>query len=600
MDVGKTDRSRSVPRRKQVNPSESHLRSPLLPSEKNNGGTPTASTSCARKLRPREIVPKYKSGNISSLSKSSATQQKQPRSSSPATFRRDSGLDSSQLPKRSLSAERRQPSSSFSRSSSSRPSTPSSLSKPSSTPSSHSRPSTPSSHSRPSTPLSHSRPSTPARDSVLEGHGISSSRRSVGVRTMMDGLWPSTRNVTTSSNSRSTHITTCEKEKSVASLDQASKSSSESMKTPLRRRNAPNANQSENSKPIRNSDKQGSPSYTNNWISMMSSRSSSPAAMTRSLDLTDKITKSRTRTSSPSSSNPLRSRSPVVRIPNNSSPPYKPLPRSISDGDKLSVLSKASLHPQLPPCKIPFPSSSSRPVTPSSSRPRPSTPSPSSVRSYIVDTPRKGKKNSNHIDNIHQLRLLHNQYMQWRIINARTEATMFDKKITAESVIYSVWASSSELLVKVITKKIKLQQIRQEIKLYFVFKQQLAYLEEWAALDKEHGGLLSKAAEVLKASIIRLPVTGRAKADVLSVKDAFGSAVDVTQFLGSSIYTLRKLVEDTNSLVSELASVSTTESYMLDECTELLASTAAMQVQELSLRTHLVQLKQDMLVVDYC
>lgn len=234
--------------------------------------------------------------------------------------------------------------------------------------------------------------------------------------------------LTTSFNSGSTHITAYEKEKSVTSSHLASKSPSESKKTPLRQRNAANTDQSENPKLIRNSDIQSSSSYPyNNRISMMSSRLSSPAAMTRSLDLTDNITKSRT--SSPSSSNPLRPRSPVVRIPNNCTP-YKPLSRSISDGSKLSILSKASLQSQLPPCKLPFPSSSSRPITPCSSRPRPST--PSSVRSYIVDTPRKGKKNSIHIDNIHRLRLLYNQYLQWRIVNARSEATMLIKKITAE------------------------------------------------------------------------------------------------------------------------------------------------------------------------
>jgi len=38
-------------------------------------------------------------------------------------------------------------------------------------------------------------------------------------------------------------------------------------------------------------------------------------------------------------------------------------------------------------------------------------------------------------------------------------------------------------------------------------------------------------------------------------------------------------VEGTNFLVSELSGVAATESTMLDECRELLASTAAMQVK---------------------
>lgn len=38
-------------------------------------------------------------------------------------------------------------------------------------------------------------------------------------------------------------------------------------------------------------------------------------------------------------------------------------------------------------------------------------------------------------------------------------------------------------------------------------------------------------------------------------------------------------MEDTNALVSELAEAAVTECIMLDECRELLASTAAMQVK---------------------
>ncbi|GMP35943.1 hypothetical protein CsSME_00008209 [Camellia sinensis var. sinensis] len=50
-------------------------------------------------------------------------------------------------------------------------------------------------------------------------------------------------------------------------------------------------------------------------------------------------------------------------------------------------------------------------------------------------------------------------------------------------------------------------------------------------------------------------------------------------------------VEGMNCLVSELADVSAQERAMLDECEALLASTAALQVEEYSLRTHLIQMK---------
>jgi len=81
-----------------------------------------------------------------------------------------------------------------------------------------------------------------------------------------------------------------------------------------------------------------------------------------------------------------------------------------------------------------------RPSTPmqsrgaSPSRIRPSSPtkqssSTASVLSFIADV--KGKK-TYQLEDAHQLRLLHNRYLQWRFANAQADATMYIQKITAE------------------------------------------------------------------------------------------------------------------------------------------------------------------------
>lgn len=45
---------------------------------------------------------------------------------------------------------------------------------------------------------------------------------------------------------------------------------------------------------------------------------------------------------------------------------------------------------------------------------------------YFVDA-RKGKKNAGQIEDIHQLRLLNNRYLQWRLVNAHSEDTLSQK-----------------------------------------------------------------------------------------------------------------------------------------------------------------------------
>jgi hypothetical protein len=53
------------------------------------------------------------------------------------------------------------------------------------------------------------------------------------------------------------------------------------------------------------------------------------------------------------------------------------------------------------------------------------------VFNYIVDA-RKGKKTAHQVENIHQLRLLDNRYLQWRFLNAVSEATLSFRINSAE------------------------------------------------------------------------------------------------------------------------------------------------------------------------
>lgn len=270
----------------------------------------------------------------------------------------------------------------------------------------------------------------------------------------------------------------------------------------------------------------------------------------------------------------------------------------------------------LPGSRQPSPSRTSIPLSSvsrgaSPSRTRPSTPpsrgiSPSRIRSanvgtqsssstsvlsFIVDF-RKGKKSAGFIEDAHHLRLMHNRYLQWRFANARAEAVLHDQKALAEKTLFNVWVAMIELWDSVIMKTIILQQMRLELKLNSILNNQMTYLNEWALVEEDHISSLSGAVEDLEASTLRLPVTGGARVDIESLKGALCSAVDVMHATGSSMYPLFSKVEEMNELVSELALAAARERAMLEQCETLLASTAAMQVEECSLRTHLSQLKQ--------
>ncbi|GMI83983.1 QWRF domain containing 8, augmin subunit 8 [Hibiscus trionum] len=217
--------------------------------------------------------------------------------------------------------------------------------------------------------------------------------------------------------------------------------------------------------------------------------------------------------------------------------------------------------------------------------------SSTSVLSFIADF-KKGRKGASYIEDAHQLRLLYNRYLQWQFANARAEAVLYIQKITVEETLYNVWIATLGLWDAVIKKKINLQQLKLELKLNSVLNDQMGYLNNWALLERDHVSSLAGAVEDLEASTLRLPVTGGARADIESLKAAISSAVDVMQAMGSSICYLLSKVEEINNLVSELAAIATLEKSMLDQCEALVASTAAMQLEEYSLRSHLIQTKQ--------
>ncbi|XP_009358415.2 AUGMIN subunit 8 [Pyrus x bretschneideri] len=266
--------------------------------------------------------------------------------------------------------------------------------------------------------------------------------------------------------------------------------------------------------------------------------------------------------------------------------PSSPSRSSMFASSVTRGLSPSRSRPSTPP---------SRGVSPSKARPSGTSSqssSSTSVLSFIADF--KGKKGASCIEDAHQLRLLYNRCLQWRFANARAEAVLYVLKVNAERTLLNVWNTTLSLWDSVIKKRIDLQQLKLELKLKSVLNDQMAYLDDWDLLESDHIAAFSGAMEDLEASTLRLPVTGGARADLDSLKVAICSAVDVMQAMASSICSLLSQVEGVNSLVSELAVVAAQEKAMLDECEALLASAAAMQVEEYSLRTHLMQTKQDL------
>ncbi|KAI3771897.1 hypothetical protein L6452_03068 [Arctium lappa] len=468
----------------------------------------------------------------------------------------------------------------------------------------------------PATPPSPPTPSTPIHDTSV--YTELAARKTNGSK-LPESLWPSrmrSLSVAFQSNTFSMPISKKEKPPPQALYDRTLKPSSnvahkqpvtsptyrkatpERKRSPLKGKNA--VDQSENSKPLdglhaRLVDQHRWPSRTSSNV------------LSKSIDLSDKSIKNFI-TPNPGS---LRRMS----LPDDTSNPSQ---KSTSNTAKL--LSSLSHNPERISNLVSSSSSEkngscglvSRGVSPSRTRTLTSAPSrgvspnhmrsssPSrqlsnsstvSVLTFIADI-KKGKKVANRIEDAHHLRLLYNRQVQWRFVNASAEAALNYQQVTAEKSLVDAQRTISKLQDSVAAKRINIDQLKLQLKLYLALNQQIAYLNQWSSIEREHSFAVHGATEDLQASTLRLPVTGCATANIQTVKSAVYSAIQVMQTIGSSIQSTLSRLEGTNWLVSELATVAAQERSLFDECEALMASASFLQVEEYSLRTHLVQLKQ--------
>ncbi|XP_039854211.1 AUGMIN subunit 8-like isoform X2 [Panicum virgatum] len=154
----------------------------------------------------------------------------------------------------------------------------------------------------------------------------------------------------------------------------------------------------------------------------------------------------------------------------------------------------------------------------------------------------RGKKNAGQIENIHQLRLLNNRYLQWRFVNVHSEDTVLPQKNGVENILYSVLESTLTLRDALTITRINVQHLQQELNLYNILAEQIGYLEQWPVLEEESSGTVVEAIKVLQASTLCLPVTSGAQVDGVSIRNVISSAVDVMQALSCSMFYLQSKV----------------------------------------------------------
>ncbi|XP_061348714.1 QWRF motif-containing protein 3-like [Gastrolobium bilobum] len=192
---------------------------------------------------------------------------------------------------------------------------------------------------------------------------------------------------------------------------------------------------------------------------------------------------------------------------------------------------------------------------------------------------------------IHKLRLLHNQFIQWRFANARAHAVNHNISLHAENNLIYALDGLTKLQHSVLQKKIQLEREKLEMKLNFVLHSQMKLLETWGIMERQHLAAITSMKECLYTVVCKVPLLEGAKVDIQLASIAQRHASDITSSIKLVLSSFSPSADKTAELLSELAKVVAQEKLLLEEFNDLFRSICVLELKERSLKCSLIQLK---------
>ncbi|CAN6287537.1 unnamed protein product [Urochloa humidicola] len=202
-----------------------------------------------------------------------------------------------------------------------------------------------------------------------------------------------------------------------------------------------------------------------------------------------------------------------------------------------------------------------------------------------------GDKAAGKQEDVHQLQILDNCYVQYRFSNARAEAVAMAKSAAAEESLYGLSERIVEMQKSVAEKRAVLEYLKRVERVHSVVASQVPLLEKWNELETEHLSCLRRGIAALRDASSRLPTVGKITTNIGGVNESLQSATKIFEELSHSVEHLSGKVQEVEGVASELAEVMGTEKMLLEECADLLHQADSMKVMEDSLRTQLLHVK---------
>ncbi|KAL0292330.1 UNVERIFIED_CONTAM: QWRF motif-containing protein 7 [Sesamum calycinum] len=192
-----------------------------------------------------------------------------------------------------------------------------------------------------------------------------------------------------------------------------------------------------------------------------------------------------------------------------------------------------------------------------------------------------------------RFRVVYNRLLQWRFANARAEASMAAVKRVAQKKLFNGWARVCVMRNLMMEKRVLIQKLRHQLKLYHIMNSELRLLNEWSKLEPKNVEAVGRVVRKLSAISVCLPLVHNAEGDVMSVYDAMSMAMGVMEGIEAMILDMHWQVERTCFLLTELSVMLKQQKQFFQELESSVSVVASLEVQEKSLRVHHIQLVQE-------
>ncbi|CAD6262356.1 unnamed protein product [Miscanthus lutarioriparius] len=204
-----------------------------------------------------------------------------------------------------------------------------------------------------------------------------------------------------------------------------------------------------------------------------------------------------------------------------------------------------------------------------------------------------GRKVAGKQEDVHQLRLMDNSYLQYRFLNARAEAAGKAKAAAAEKSLYGLEEKIASLRASVAEKRAEVERMQRDHRLSSVVNAQVPYLKQWSDVEGGHASCLRGATTALYNASLRLPIIGSVNANCEELTEVLKSATQFLEPLSPCIENFLPKVQQIDDVACNLAQVIATERTLIEECGNLLYQVQNLQMRESSLRSQVMQLKEN-------